>query len=250
MSMWLNPVRMALDAAHAPIGLFFRDDDAGWGDARLAALLDVFEEFLIPLDLAVIPQALTAKLAAKLVLRAGVQPLGLHQHGFAHVNHEPDGRKCEFGLSRTAPLQYQDIEQGKRLLQERFGSACDPIFTPPWNRCTAATVAALRALNFAVLSRDHSAERMPLGELRELSVSVDWCRNSGDSKEMGQRIAAALVQRRPVGVMLHHAVMTADDLCALRELLHLLRQSERVNCYLMAAFTASDTLEAKTACAD
>ena len=32
--------RDALDAARAPVPVFFRDDDAGWGDARLLALLD------------------------------------------------------------------------------------------------------------------------------------------------------------------------------------------------------------------
>jgi len=247
--MWLDPVRIALDKAKAPIDLFFRDDDAGWDDSRLAALLDVFQEPLIPLDLAVIPQALTATLAAALQHRASAQPLGLHQHGFAHANHEPDGRKCEFGSSRTAEQQYRDIEQGRRRLQERLGSASDPIFTPPWNRCTAATVAALRALDFAVLSRDHGAERLSLGGLGELSVSVDWCRHSDDRNELGRRIAAALEQHRPAGVMLHHAVMAEDDLRALRELLDLLQRHDRANCHLMASFTASGAPEAKTACA-
>jgi predicted deacetylase len=248
--MWLDPVRTALDAARAPIVLFFRDDDAGWDDARLAALLDAFEERLIPLDLAVIPQALTARLALELKRRATAQPLALHQHGFAHANHEPEGRKCEFGPSRTAERQYQDVEQGKRLLQQRLGSASDPFFTPPWNRCTPATVKALRALDFAVLSRDHGAERLPLGGLGELSVSVDWCRHSGDRNELGRRIAAALQQHQPAGVMLHHAVMAEDDLRALRELLHLLQRHDRAKCRSMAAFTASDAAEAKTACAE
>jgi predicted deacetylase len=211
-------------------------------------LLDTFRESLTPLDLAVIPQALTAKLAARLVHGKSAQPLGLHQHGFAHANHEAAGRKCEFGPSRTAEQQYRDIEQGRMLLRERLGGACDPIFTPPWNRCTVATVAALRALDFAVLSRDHSAERLPLGELRDLPVSVDWCRYSGDRNELGRRIAAALEQHRPAGVMLHHAVMAEDDLRALRELLSLLQRHDRANCHSMAAFIASDAPEAKTAC--
>jgi predicted deacetylase len=238
--MWLDPVRTALDAAHAPADLFFRDDDAGWDDARLDALLDTFRESLTPLDLAVIPQALTAKLAARLVHSKSAQPLGLHQHGFSHANHEAAGRKCEFGSSRTAEQQYRDIDQGQRLMQERLGGAIDSIFTPPWNRCSATTVAALRALDFAVLSRDHGAAH--LDGLRELSVSVDWCHYSGEKNELGQRIAAALEQRRPAGVMLHHAVMSEEDLGALRELLHLLHRHDRANCRSMAAFIASDAL--------
>jgi predicted deacetylase len=246
--MWLDPVRKALDAVHAPSGLFFRDDDAGWDDTRLVALLDVFEEPLIPLDLAVIPQALTASLAAALLDRANTQPLGFHQHGFAHANHEPEGRKCEFGSSRTSEQQYRDIEQGRQQLRERLGGASHPIFTPPWNRCTAATVEALRALDFALLSRDDGAQPLPLGGLRELSVGVDWCRYSGDRSELGRRLAAALERPRPAGVVLHHAVMREDDLHALRELLRLLQHDDRAHCHLMAAFTASEAPDAESAC--
>ena len=83
----------------APVDVFFRDDDAGWRDDRLLALLDLFAEHALPLDVAVIPAALGEPVAAELRGRAGAR-LGLHQHGFAHANHEPDGRKHEFGPSR------------------------------------------------------------------------------------------------------------------------------------------------------
>src|SRR3954449_2685447 len=82
---WLRPVVDALDAAIAPpvpVPFFFRDDDAGWGDARLVALLDVFEARATGIDLAVIPRELDASLARELVARAGVR---LHQHGLAHA---------------------------------------------------------------------------------------------------------------------------------------------------------------------
>src|SRR4051812_44895721 len=88
---WLDPVRGALEANAASV--FFRDDDAGWADARLCALLDRFERHGLPADLAVIPAALDHRLAGELRRRAATQRLGLHQHGFAHRNHEPDGRK-------------------------------------------------------------------------------------------------------------------------------------------------------------
>ena len=39
----LDAVRAALDEAPAPVELFFRDDDAGWGGERLLELLDVFD---------------------------------------------------------------------------------------------------------------------------------------------------------------------------------------------------------------
>ena len=41
---WLAPVAAALDAAPAPVNVFFRDDDAGWDDGRLLELLGRFAD--------------------------------------------------------------------------------------------------------------------------------------------------------------------------------------------------------------
>ena len=86
---WPHAVRTALDEAPAPVELFFRDDDAGWGDERLLELLDLFAALGLPVDLAVIPAALDAGLAAELRARGIALAVGLHQHGYAHANHEP-----------------------------------------------------------------------------------------------------------------------------------------------------------------
>ena len=132
---WLEPAQRALDARPDPLSVFFRDDDVGWGDAALFRLCDVFEEFAIPLDLAVIPSAATPALLERLSARA--RRLDLHQHGYAHVNHEPEGRKSEFGAARSVAAQYADIAHGRELLMAVLGDRVQPIFTPPWNRCTA-----------------------------------------------------------------------------------------------------------------
>src|SRR4026209_57642 len=95
---WLDPLRQALDEAPAPIAFFFRDDDAGWEDARLFELLDVFADYDVPIDLAVIPKSISQNTAALLRKRVEDRPehVSVHQHGYAHVNHEETGRKCEF----------------------------------------------------------------------------------------------------------------------------------------------------------
>ena len=99
---WLEPLRRDLDAAPTPRTFFFRDDDAGWADERLIALLDVFAHHSVPVDVAVIPAALDRRLAASLRRRKEADSglLAFHQHGFAHANHEPSGRPCEFGPDR------------------------------------------------------------------------------------------------------------------------------------------------------
>jgi hypothetical protein len=207
-------LRTALDAAPAPVEVFFRDDDAGWGDERLLELVACFEAHGLPLDLAVIPAELTPGLAERLRDRR----VGLHQHGCAHVNHEPEGRKCEFGPARGLAAQRADIAAGRERLRELLGDRLDPFFTPPWNRCTRDTGAALVELGFTALSREHRAE--PLGVLPEVSVHLDVARLSPE--ELDERFAGHVREGGPVGVMLHHAVMEPEDFARADALLALL----------------------------
>jgi hypothetical protein len=225
MVRWHDPVAAALDAAPSPVSVFFRDDDAGWGTARLRRLVDRFERRGLPLDLAVIPAALRPGLARELRARAG-DGLALHQHGLAHVNHEPEGRKHEFGPSRPREAQLRDIEEGRRLLQDQLGDVLDPIFTPPWNRCTADTGACLAELGFAVLSREARAEPLGVPGLAELPVRIDWSRLTPD--DLIARLVAAIESGEPVGVMLHHAEMDDADFERADALLALLAGHERV----------------------
>jgi hypothetical protein len=210
---WLARVTEALDAAPAPVPVFFRDDDAGWGDARLLTLLDVLAESGrqrpdaergVPVDVAVIPGALGPALARELLARRGV---GLHQHGRSHANHEPEGRKHEFGPSRPAAVQRADIAAGQERLAALLGDRVDPIFTPPWNRCTTATGRCLVELGFEVLSRESRAEPLGLAGLRELPVHVDFVRLAPE--DLAVRAAATIRAGGPLGVMLHHEVMDA-----------------------------------------
>src|SRR5262249_32889175 len=129
----VEPLRWALDALPAPVTFFFRDDDIGWDDDRLLDLLDILGHHSLPVDLAAPPAAISIDLARTLRARAEASPelVAVHQHGFAHVNHEPEGRKCEFGPSRSAADQRRDIDCGRRRLADVFGPIVQPIFTPP-----------------------------------------------------------------------------------------------------------------------
>jgi hypothetical protein len=235
MSGWLDPVRAALDAAPGPVRFFVRDDDAGWSNDRLLHLLDLLAERSLPVDLAVIPSELTTDIASRLVARAEAAPrgrIGFHQHGFAHRNHESEGRKCEFGPSRTRSAQGKDIERGWRRLGELLGPLVDPIFSPPWNRCSADTGHCLVDLGFRALSRDVTAEPLGLSRLQEVPVRVDWfAKHKGvrlSREELGRRVAEGLGSREPFGLMLHHAEMDAGEREAAGELLSLMSGSDRV----------------------
>lgn len=257
MSAWLQDLRRALDASARPVDFFFRDDDTGWCDERLFALLDLFERQRLPIDVAAIPKAVTPALAAELRARVAAAPerLAVHQHGFAHLNHETEGRKCEFGASRPHALQLQDIESGRRLLSEVHGLHAGDIFTPPWNRCTEATGEALRDAGFRVLSRDATARPLGVAGLYELPVRVDWfARRKGvrlSPEELGASLAEALNDASsPVGVMFHHELMDGVELSRTGELLALLSAHPSARCRLMSALALTPSQTEATPNAD
>jgi len=63
---WLAPVAAAVATASGPVPWWFRDDDAGWDDDALWALLDVFEDAGVAVDVAAIPVAVTSSCANRL----------------------------------------------------------------------------------------------------------------------------------------------------------------------------------------
>jgi peptidoglycan/xylan/chitin deacetylase (PgdA/CDA1 family) len=235
---WLDPLRKTLDEARGSVDFFFRDDDAGWEDARLFELLDVFADYNVPIDLAVIPKSISRQTAARLRQRVEESPeqVSVHQHGYAHVNHEQSGRKCEFGDSRSSELQQSDIAAGKMLLTELLRST-DSIFTPPWNRCNTSTAKCLRREGFTLLSRDITAAPLDTPELAELPVSIDWFGHRKGVRltpdEIGDSLSRAVSAQAPVGVMLHHALVDDEERQRIGELLKLVSSHSQVHCRLM-----------------
>jgi peptidoglycan/xylan/chitin deacetylase (PgdA/CDA1 family) len=229
---WLDALRARLDAAPGPVTFFFRDDDGGWDDGRLCELLDRFARHGLPLDVAVIPCALEPPLAAELCARhaAADGRLGLHQHGYAHRNHETEGRKQEFGPARSREEIRHDLDDGRRRLAAALGDALDPVFTPPWNRCTRETGECLAELGFEIVSREARVAPLDVPGLAEVPVHVDWfAKRKGvrlDREAVGGLLAAA-VDGPTVGVMFHHAEMDATEMAAADDLLALLAGHER-----------------------
>lgn len=226
---WLTPVGDALSRLTEPVTVFVRDDDAGWDDDGLMRLLDAFTYREVPIDLAVIPAELSERLGATLVARANDGLLGLHQHGWTHTNHESTGRKCEFGATRSPSAQRADIIAGQARLQDLLGPANEPIFTPPWNRCSPVTAACLTDLGFSVLSRDVTAEPFNQPHLAETPVAFDWSsRRHPNPVARGIALANLIdspMDARPgnsIGIMLHHAAMTTEEVTEVGQLLDLL----------------------------
>jgi hypothetical protein len=236
---WLLPIKSALDSVCKPVNFFFRDDDAGWSNDELLVLLDLFETHEVPIDIAVIPCSMSEE-TLKLVhprLKRSPQLIDLHQHGYAHVNHEQTGRKSEFGNARSLEQQLIDIRAGRFLFEQAFGVSTVSIFTPPWNRCTEVTAHCLREAGFQVLSRDLTATPFQAPGLFELPISIDWfAKHKGNQiafEELGRQTAGAIRTQPQVGIMLHHAVMKQSDFQHLHNLLSLLSTHSKASCRLM-----------------
>jgi hypothetical protein len=214
MNFSLTRLKSSLAQQAAPPRIFFRDDDVDEDEAALRRLLRLFLERNTPINLGVIPGRLTAACAGLLAESAGATPalVELNQHGWLHLNHEREGRKCEFGPSRTCAEQLADIALGRARMTEAFGPNWFPVFIPPWNRCTEETHRAIDHLGFRALSAKRGSSVVTGYRFEEISITLDLYRwNEGarlkSPEEVVDDLIAQLSRRQAIGVALHHKVM-------------------------------------------
>jgi hypothetical protein len=98
------------------------------------------------------------------------------QHGFAHINHAPEGaKKSEFGDDRPLADMLADIDAGRARLTSLFGDRFCPIFVPPWNRFSDALVAPLKKSGFQGLSAYGPRQRnATLATVNCHADPIDW----------------------------------------------------------------------------
>jgi hypothetical protein len=214
------------------IDIFFRDDDVDEDVDSLRPLLDLFLTLQTPVNLEVIPGLLTDA-AIRMLRQCPPSLVELNQHGWRHVNHEREGRKCEFGASRSYEQQLEDIADGQRRMNEAFGDGWSPVFTPPWNRCAEVTFRALDQLGYAALSKSHDEHPATGHKFREISITLDLNRWKGDpAMKSPESIIGELVTQMyeldTIGIMLHHKVMDSTAFSLLERLIETLRAYPRV----------------------
>lgn len=210
------------------IDIFFRDDDVHDSEDNLLRLIDLFQEWDVPLNLEVMPGQLTDR-GVETLREASRRLFELNQHGWRHLNHEMEGRKCEFGVSRNYDQQLNDIADGMRVMDAAFGAEWSKVFTPPWNRCTEDTFRALDHLGFEALSRDKGLNRVTGYGFREISICVDLHRWRGEPamkspESITSEIAGRITELGTIGIMLHHKVMDDTGFSTLAGLLESLCQ--------------------------
>ena len=137
-----------------------------------------------------------------------------HQHGWRHVNHEPEGKKQEFGPSRSRERIRRDLEKGRSRLEGLIRGQFFPVFTPPWNRCSSITLELLRELGYHAVSRTRS-HRSPLpGDVPDYSINVDLhTRNESDAGQAWNRLFREMEDALSsgwCGIMIHHQRMNDE----------------------------------------
>ena len=221
-----------------PGHIFFRADDVAAPGRNLAKLMDIFKRHRVPLCLAVVPAWLTGK-RWQYLKELGAKESSLwcwHQHGWRHINHETEGKKQEFGASRSRSDIQRDLVQGKQRLEDLMAAEFYPVFTPPWNRCSLSTLQLLRELGYVAVSRSRGSEpKAPMG-LSDLWVNVDLHTRKEHDPALGwSNLFTELrqaISSNCCGIMIHHQRMNEAAFDFLEMLIRILvkrRELQLVN---------------------
>ena len=194
----------------SPGHIFFRADDVAAPGEKFARLMGIFKRHRVPLCLAVVPAWLTGR-RWQYLKGLGAKESSLwcwHQHGWRHVNHETDGKKQEFGVSRSRLRIKRDLVLGKRRLENLMAAEFYPVFTPPWNRCSLSTLQLLGELGYVAVSRSRGSEPKAPRELSDYWVNVDLHTRKERDPAVGWKNLLAEFQQaissKFCGIMIHH----------------------------------------------
>ena len=199
---------------------WWRDDDAGPEDGRLAGLLARRRALGAPLALAVVPGRLAP--AVRDAIAADGAPRVL-QHGADHADRAGGSRrKTELAAGALGHGLAGALEAGRRRLEDGFGAAFLPVMVPPWNRADDAVARRLAGLGFEGLSALGPRPGPARHGLALANVHidiVDWKtgpRFAGEERALGAalnhleaRRTGAADRQEPTGLMTHHRVHDA-----------------------------------------
>jgi peptidoglycan/xylan/chitin deacetylase (PgdA/CDA1 family) len=197
------------------IELFIRNDDVYSEEVNLSRLITIGLKLRVPISFGVIPSRLTKNVENILasVKRSHPELIEIHQHGWAHINHEGKTGKAEFGAARSYHQQRDDLQSGRVILEQSFGDGFFPALSPPWNVYTADTIRAMRELGFLVLSAgpDYLGGSGQGVQLYPTKLDLTNWDDGGRLEPMRAIFTYFLAQPknlpRTLGLLLHHRTM-------------------------------------------
>ena len=214
--------------------IFFRADDIAVPGRQFSQLLALFSQHRAPLCLALVPAWLTRS-RWRVLEQAACDASSRwcwHQHGWRHVNHEPAGKKQEFGPARCRADLEHDIGRGRQRLENLLGNRFYPAFTPPWNRCGQGALDALNSRGYAAVSRSRGSRPPAPKGLPNFDVNVDLHTRKERIAADGWRNLFAELQQAVAsgrcGIMIHHQRMNQAAFDFLDILLKTLKMNKKI----------------------
>ena len=212
--------------------VFFRADDIGIPSSGFMQLVTCFQKHRLPLCLATVPAWLTEGRLKELRSLTGINSTQWcwHQHGRLHRNFEPSGKKQEFGPARCKNDIQTSLGKGKKRLEHLLGLDFQPVFTPPWNRCSGDTLKSLADLGFTAVSRSRGAWPETLPQLPDFQVNVDLhTRKEAEPHLALENLATEIelgLASGLCGIMIHHQRMNGMAFQLLNILLGLIKKHQ------------------------
>ncbi|MGE0633622.1 MAG: hypothetical protein AB7O96_14510 [Pseudobdellovibrionaceae bacterium] len=204
--------------------LFFRNDDVGWNLKDFEKLLGLFVKNGQKLNGAAIPSA-SMDAYKKDVFNAHRGNLQIHTHGYAHLDHQSEGKKAEFGSARSHDSVKKELRESLSMTQDVFKDLFFPAFTPPWNRIDETLIPLLAEAGFKVLSRDGDKISKTPG-LKDLNIDLDLHTSKKPRIYTTESLLAEAEEvgktKKHVGIMIHHKHMVEDDFVFMDQFLKLL----------------------------
>lgn len=215
--------------------VFFRADDIGIPSRQYNQLIVCFKEHKMPLCLATVPTWLNAYRLQELqkITGSSKNQWCWHQHGYLHRNYEVEGKNQEFGPVRPPSEIFLSLKKGKDRLNFLLGNLNQPIFTPPWNRCSHDTLQSLQDLNFKAISRSRGARPTTEAMFPDFQVNVDLHTRKEDNPDEGFQMLLSELEHSltfgKCGIMIHHQRMNARALQLLDILLGCLHKKAGIS---------------------
>jgi len=217
-----------------PINFWWRDDDLVSDSDQFVKICDISNNLSTPLLCSIIPRLISNGLKLD---GENTSLVSYCQHGWAHINHEPDGElKSEFGPHRSSLDVKVDIQEGVNALKKKVGQKLLPIFVPPWNRFDSCHIEVLIELGFQYLSSYGLLEYpQTQADIHPINTHIDviyWGKDGVHMRKLDE-IYSTLTEllkqyqlnykkiKNPeaIGILSHHRVMNRDDLESLAQLI-------------------------------
>ncbi len=248
----LNKIKADLDVVESGLNrladrylsvkFWWRDDGANEPTRALDRLLTIQSRTQLPLNLAVIPNALDPLLGREI---ASNMLINVWQLGAAHVSYDlPEQPKNEFPEHRRWTDIAYDIGEANGRLAQVFGAQLAPVFVPPWGVMALAHTYGLSGMGFAALSTTAPIAILQVAALPDIPVQFSVMRLQGYPRFGGRtalstqltqmldnqaQLASLRLPREMIGIKTQH--LDHDDAAwdFTYELLMLLKQHPAVS---------------------